>query len=620
MSSITINSNGAALNAQRRLGQSTASLQSAFRRLSSGLRVNRAVDDAAGLSISESLKTDSRVYAQGVRNLNDGISLLSIADSALSELSNITIRLTELAEQASNGALSNTQRTALDAEAQALRDEYFRISKTTSFNGRDLFESNFGELSLQAGYGVSGGIVSGLGGAIGTGELSDPSSISSFGGSGQGVSLVDVNGDGFLDFIGGRTTVADSVYVGLGQGDGTFSTALSYQTQNFQIEDLEVNDLNGDGVADIVVAHGGTSISVLFGNGDGSFGGLEAITSTGTTRGTTTGDFNGDSIVDIASVDYNTGAVSVFISNGDGSFLAGVSFSAGGGGSDIVSADLNGDGVLDLAVADSLGSAAILLVGNGDGSFKSETSISTTVTEPRGITTGDLNGDGHVDIITSDYTDGRVSVTLGRGDGTFESSKHYSGGSPNYRVSVEDLNGDGALDIISKHGFNGEIYLQLGNGDGTFKQTVTYDSGGGNGAIALGDVDSDGVSDLVSSSGGGGLSVFISETENGVSPLDDFSLASLFGARQALPVFQQKLDQLSSQRGIIGAFEARVSTAVATTTVTRENYISAASQITDVDVSQEAANLVRAQILQQAGTAILAQANQTPALALQLLA
>ena len=102
MSSIRIASNLASLNAQRRLGEASSQLGKVSERLSSGLRINRAADDAAGLAISESLKTDQRVFGQGVRNLNDGISLLSIADSTLETLSNISVRMKELAEQASN--------------------------------------------------------------------------------------------------------------------------------------------------------------------------------------------------------------------------------------------------------------------------------------------------------------------------------------------------------------------------------------------------------------------------------------------------------------------------------------------------------------------------------------
>ena len=117
---ITRGSSIASLMVERRLAESTAGLKTSFERLSSGLRINRASDDAAGLSISASLKADTRVYSQGVRNVNDGISLLGIADNALESLSNILTREQELAAQAANGTLRGKQRLALDAEAQAL--------------------------------------------------------------------------------------------------------------------------------------------------------------------------------------------------------------------------------------------------------------------------------------------------------------------------------------------------------------------------------------------------------------------------------------------------------------------------------------------------------------------
>src|SRR5580693_958213 len=126
-SSLTINTNVASLNAQRRLAESTASLQQSFERLSSGLRINTASDDAAGLAIASSLNVDSRVYSQGVRNTNDALSFYSIAEGALNSLVDITTRLKELAQQSSNGVLSFTQRKSLDAEAQALGKEYQRI-------------------------------------------------------------------------------------------------------------------------------------------------------------------------------------------------------------------------------------------------------------------------------------------------------------------------------------------------------------------------------------------------------------------------------------------------------------------------------------------------------------
>lgn len=132
---VTIGSNLSSLQAQRRLGESTSSLTATFERLSSGKRINRPSDGAAELAIATALNVDSRVYTAGIRNGNDGLSLLSIADAALANLSDVVVRITELATQSANGVYSNKQREALDKEAQALADEYLRITKTTEFNG-----------------------------------------------------------------------------------------------------------------------------------------------------------------------------------------------------------------------------------------------------------------------------------------------------------------------------------------------------------------------------------------------------------------------------------------------------------------------------------------------------
>src|SRR5262249_29241297 len=110
---ITINTNVAALNAQRNLGSSTGGLRASFTRLSSGLRINKASDDAAGLAVADSLKADGRIAGVALRNANDGISLVSIADGALDQIGSVLTRLGEIAEQSANGVLSVTQRSAL---------------------------------------------------------------------------------------------------------------------------------------------------------------------------------------------------------------------------------------------------------------------------------------------------------------------------------------------------------------------------------------------------------------------------------------------------------------------------------------------------------------------------
>jgi flagellin len=148
---ITVNTNIASLNAQRRLGNSTAQLQKSFERLSSGLRIVRAADDAAGLSIADSLRADQRIASVAIRNANDGISLISIADGALSEMGNVLARMAELAEQSANGIFAPSQRSALQSEFIALGSEIQRIAVTTTFNGLNLL-SGGQQIDLQIGF------------------------------------------------------------------------------------------------------------------------------------------------------------------------------------------------------------------------------------------------------------------------------------------------------------------------------------------------------------------------------------------------------------------------------------------------------------------------------------
>ena len=149
--SITIGSNIASLQAQRRLSIASDALGSTYERLSSGQRINKASDDAAGLAIADSLRANQRVASVAIRNANDGISTIAIADSALGEIGNVLSRLAELAEQSANGVFSTTQRSALQNEFTALSSEVERIAVTTEFNGVRLLSGN-STLVLQVGF------------------------------------------------------------------------------------------------------------------------------------------------------------------------------------------------------------------------------------------------------------------------------------------------------------------------------------------------------------------------------------------------------------------------------------------------------------------------------------
>ncbi len=148
---ITLGSNIASLQAQRRLSNASEQLGQTFERLSSGQRINKASDDAAGLAIADALRARGRVASVAIRNANDGISTIAIADSALSEIGNVLSRLAELAEQSANGVFSVTQRSALANEFVALSSEIERIAVTTQFNGVVLL-SGGASVVLQVGF------------------------------------------------------------------------------------------------------------------------------------------------------------------------------------------------------------------------------------------------------------------------------------------------------------------------------------------------------------------------------------------------------------------------------------------------------------------------------------
>jgi len=139
---VRIFNNIPSLNAQRILGLNNDRLAVSVERISSGLRINRAADDAAGLAISEALRSDIRALRQAVRNANDGISLINVTEGALNEQSSILIRLRELSSQASTGTVGSTERQTIQLEFDALRSEIDRIADTTAFNGQKLVDGS----------------------------------------------------------------------------------------------------------------------------------------------------------------------------------------------------------------------------------------------------------------------------------------------------------------------------------------------------------------------------------------------------------------------------------------------------------------------------------------------
>lgn len=155
----SIASNIVAQKVVRAQSRASSDLSSVSERLASGQRINKASDDAAGLSISDSLRARRRIYNQAVRNLNDGISVMNIADGAMDQLGTIATRIIELSEQGANRVYAPAQRESLDIEAQSLANEFDRITESVDFNGVKLLNGAENEIRLQASLGLDGSLV-----------------------------------------------------------------------------------------------------------------------------------------------------------------------------------------------------------------------------------------------------------------------------------------------------------------------------------------------------------------------------------------------------------------------------------------------------------------------------
>jgi flagellin len=155
---LRVNTNVASINAQRNLAVATGRLEGNFRRLATGLRISTAADDAAGLAISERLRSQVRSLEQSKRNANDGISMVQTAEGALNEVSSILTRLRELSVQSANGSVSGADRNTLNEEFRSLIDEIDRIGRSTEFNGIKLLDGSSSTVSFQVGFGIATGI------------------------------------------------------------------------------------------------------------------------------------------------------------------------------------------------------------------------------------------------------------------------------------------------------------------------------------------------------------------------------------------------------------------------------------------------------------------------------
>ena len=262
-----------------------------------------------------------------------------------------------------------------------------------------------------------------------------------------------------------------------------------------------IGDLNGDGKPDVAVANMyDNTVSVMLGNGNGTFGAkTDFATGTGP-YSLAIGDLNGDGKLDLATANMNVSTVSVLPGNGNGTFGAKTDLSTGSKPYSVAIGDLNGDGKPDLATANYYGNSVSVLLGNGNGTFGTRADYGTG-SYPTCVAIGDLNADGKLDLAVANYgytsSSNTVSVLLGYGNGSFGTKTDYATGSFPYCVAIGDLNRDGKPDLAVANSTSNTVSVMLGNGDGTFGTKSDFATGTAPLCVAIGDLDGDGKPDLV---------------------------------------------------------------------------------------------------------------------------
>ena len=501
---ISVNTNVSSLNAQRNLSQSGSDLATSMERLSSGMRINSAKDDAAGLQISNRLTSQVNGLAVAQRNANDGISMAQTAEGAMSESTNILQRMRELALQSANGSNSADDRAALQKEVSALQTELTRIAETTSFGGQQLLDGTFGSKSFQVGANANETI---------------------------NVSLSSVA----AEKIGSNQL---NLQAGTNGGFGT-TTAQATDAPGTHPIDAQTYTINGRGGDDVIV-----NITAGSSAKDAAKAINEKSSSTGVTA------------------DAKTQA----------------SLTIGG------AASISGE-----AVSFSLNGEAVSFTGTGvpaDDQVAMAEAINAG-TDDHGVTASIENGEF---VISNNQGEDIDIVDFTADDG--------AGGTVATTLTVTSKSFDGEVD------------------EGT---PAILESGASDSALLLGSIQLNSSLTFTAEASDALLAATDTKTASSLQSVKTVDITSQSTSQDALAIIDNALANIDEQRADLGAVQNRFGHTISNLANISENVSASRSRIQDTDFATETAEMTKNQILQQAGTSILSQANQLPQTALSLL-
>jgi len=705
-----INTNIMSLNAQRNLQNSQSALQTSLQRLSSGMRINSAKDDAAGLAISTRFTTQINGLDQAVRNANDAISMSQTAEGALSSYTDILQRIRELAVQSANSTNSSSDRQALNSEAQQLLQEAQRIATQTQFNGQNVLDGTLNDAQFQIGANANQTINFSVGNAqtsqLGAYQYNNTSSAV----SGQALTSGDLTINGVnvgASTSGSADDIVNAINSVTSQTNVTASASSQIVAANAPVqgrEDLQSGDLVINGVnigaisgsynfatqgASIAAAINaktaatgvtatanattgaltlssstGKTIAITTSNGTAGASrlenatGLEVSASTATatqtytlagTKGVSTMTFGanvadgdtftlgGKTFIFQASGTTGTldGSGNVIIGNG------GVAWSAANAGTGATSAINNATNGVATDTASDNGSGVLTVTSKIVGVESTKTYLlgagtmaghltagpsestaaagiaegSTLVMDGQTYTfiTGASSGN-NVSLNQADTTALATALTSainGNHSSTASSnlSNHTATSAANVVTAASVLKGTAGNGLATGTAVGAGVTAAAGvtATDGAYTASTTY------GTISL-------TSNAAYQVGGNNPGkAGLSTASSTLTALNTVDVSSVNGANSAITIVDGALDQISSIRAGLGAVQNRFQLTISSLQATSQNLSAARSAIMDTDYAAETSNLTRAQILQQAGTAMLAQANSVPNSVLTLL-
>ena len=608
-----INTNVASLNAQNQLSKSQGMNDQALQRLSSGLRINSAKDDAAGLAISTRFSSQISGLNVATRNANDAISLSQTAEGALNEITNNLQRIRELSVQSANSTNSSSDRDALNQEVQQRIEEVNRIAGQTAFNGLKVLDGSFGDAAFQVGANVGETIGLDLNTSVRTSSIGSVAQASS-------VDLSTLITEG-QDAVAGSYTTGDlssldfsttpavaEVYTATAAYAGVANFSFDFSSEQVSF------DVSGDGgvTTDTVTLNTNTNDETGF---------LNAINTQLTTSGVTasvdgdgklvftsdTGAASNDIVVDNFNGDVDSANNSV------GDFVTGSVTTPG------ADADSSNNLVFDVD-----GETVTLAADYAD----MDAVVSALQTQLDGLS----GGAGVYNAVAIDADSFRIeSATAGATTpavvDNFQTS--ITGASGGTQVTAADAVAPGDITLAENN-----LTFQFGDGDALAVSDGTYSSQEafvdainkaleGNASAVLGEDNvltiTSGENFTIATTGVDASAVFTAGEVTASGSLNDADISTVAGANDAIQRVDAALTSVNELRSTFGAIQNRFESTIANLSTSVENLSASNSRILDADFAAETANLAKSQVLQQAGISVLAQANARPQQVLSLL-